>query len=553
MSEKNYVVTARKWRPVVFEDVVGQEHVSATLKNAIRQNRIGHAYIFSGPRGVGKTTVARILARVLNCENPVEGNPCNKCESCTEISGGRNVDVFEIDGASNRGVDEIRNLREAVRYAPAKSAYKVYIIDEVHMLTKEAFNALLKTLEEPPSHVLFIFATTEVNKVPATILSRCQRFDFRRIAIRDIIGRLKFIAAEENISIDDDALLFIAKKGDGSMRDAQSIFDQVIAYCGNDVTADTVYATLNTVDQDLYFEVTGVLARRDAKSGLQLIARVVDNGYDLREFLEGLAEHLRNLLTVLTTSSTDLLETSHEYKKRYEEEAKQFADVDIMRYLRAVLDLGRDIRLSSQPRLRLESGIVELIKMEKTSDLRSLLEKLESVKKNGDGANGIPIVGTAHAGWPPARQPAADTGIHPSNPVPGKQLHPAPLIRPAPQSLARPEEHRVAKTISAEEAYARWDEFVSMVRSEKINLGSVLGQSKLVDIQRGFMTLRCDNEYQLSTIQRHREFLVSFCEKVFGAKTGIDAFVDGEGNEKNAKSEHPVIGALRRELGAEPT
>src|SRR5258708_7705759 len=235
-----YLVSARKWRPSVFEDVVGQQHVATTLRNAMATDRLSHAYIFSGGRGCGKTTTARILAKAINCLHPKNQNPDNECELCREITENRSVNVFEIDGASNRGVDEIRNLREAVRYGPAKGKYKVYIIDEVHMLTKEAFNALLKTLEEPPPYIIFIFATTEIHKVPLTILSRCQRFDFRRIAIEEIIGRLKFIAKEEGITIDEDALLMVAKRADGSMRDAQSIFDQIVSFSGKKINASQI-------------------------------------------------------------------------------------------------------------------------------------------------------------------------------------------------------------------------------------------------------------------------------------------------------------------------
>src|SRR5512135_154920 len=286
----SYQVLARKWRPQVFEDVVGQGHITRTLQNAILSGRLAHAYLFSGPRGVGKTTTARILAKAVNCLNPRDSNPDNECELCREITEGRSFDVLEIDGASNRGVEEIRNLREAVRYAPTKGKYKVYIIDEVHMLTKEAFNALLKTLEEPPVHIMFIFATTEIHKLPATILSRCQRFDFRRIAVQEMMGNLGAIAKDEGVTIDNDALLLIAKRGDGSLRDAQSVFDQIVSLCGKEITHQQILNALNIVDQEVYFRVTGLIKARDAKGGLDLVGELMSGGHDIREFLGGLTE-----------------------------------------------------------------------------------------------------------------------------------------------------------------------------------------------------------------------------------------------------------------------
>lgn len=544
----SYIVTARKWRPTTFEDVVGQAHVGSTLKNAIQQNRLGHAYIFSGPRGVGKTTIARILARVLNCTDPAaSGEPCNTCESCTEITGGRSVDVFEIDGASNRGVEEIRNLREAVRYAPVKSRYKLYIIDEVHMLTKEAFNALLKTLEEPPSHVMFVFATTEVNKVPPTILSRCQRFDFRRIAINDIIDRLRYIAKEENITIDEDALLYIAKKGDGSMRDAQSIFDQVVAFSGTTVSGEHVLETLNIVDQDMYFDLSDILRTQDAKRGLQLVSRIVERGYDMREFLTGFLEHLRNLLTVTTTGTSDLIETSAEYRERYMQEAKNFTDVDLIRYLRATLDLHKDLRWSMQPRIRLESGIIELIKMEKTADMQTLISRLEEIKKNNPDNADIPIMGSANAGWK-----------KPNNPATAQQSSPSSNSK-TPPSVVRehsPKPQPNIKTISAEEAFARWDEFVTTVKTARINLGSILSQSRLVDVKNGSVQLACENDFQLNTLRRSKDYLSELSKKVFGTPTPFEINISEGGGKQNGEEkiekEHPVIEAMRRELGAEP-
>ena len=340
----SYIVTARKWRPMVFEDVLGQQHIATTLSNAIRLDRLAHAYIFSGPRGVGKTTMARILARAVNCRSPRGANPCNECDMCQEITGGRSLDVIEIDGASNRGIDEIRNLRESARYAPVKGKRKIYIIDEVHMLTKEAFNALLKTLEEQPSQVLFIFATTEVHKVPSTILSRCQRFEFRRIPVEQIVERLRFISQNEAITIDEESLLRIAKKGEGSMRDSQSIFDQVASFCGETIRAEDTNRVLNVVDEAFFFRVTDLVKQRDTKEAVALAAEIVDRGYDIREFLNCTAEHLRNLLICAATGDASLLEVSPQVRVRYAEEAREFSEEDLLRLITFIVEAENAVR-----------------------------------------------------------------------------------------------------------------------------------------------------------------------------------------------------------------
>ena len=285
----------RKWRPQVFEDIIGQKHITQTLMNAISLNRISHAYLFSGPRGVGKTTTARILAKSLNCEKGTTPHPCNKCERCIRITEGYSMDVIEIDGASNRGIDDIRDLRNKVKFAPAEGKYKVYIIDEVHMLTTEAFNALLKTLEEPPSHVIFIFATTAPHKIPNTILSRCQWFNFRRISLEDIINKLKMIIKDEKLEIDDQTLNIIARSSTGSMRDAESILDQIIAYCGKEITLQNVREVLGIIEEDVFFNFVDTIINNDTVKGIEIVNRIADLGGDASQFIKNLMEYIHNL------------------------------------------------------------------------------------------------------------------------------------------------------------------------------------------------------------------------------------------------------------------
>ena len=285
----------RKWRPQTFEDIIGQKHITQTLVNAISLNRISHAYIFSGPRGVGKTTTARILAKSLNCEKGSTPHPCNKCERCIRITDGYSMDVIEIDGASNNGVDSIRELRNKVNFAPAEGKYKIYIIDEVHMLSQGAFNALLKTLEEPPSHVIFIFATTDPHKIPSTILSRCQWFNFRRISLADIINKLKMIAKDEGLNINDKTLNMIARSSTGSMRDAESTLDQIIAYCGKDITSQSVSEVLGIIEEEVFFEFIEAIIKDDTLKGIEIINRTSDLGGDASQFIKNLMEYVHNL------------------------------------------------------------------------------------------------------------------------------------------------------------------------------------------------------------------------------------------------------------------
>jgi DNA polymerase III subunit gamma/tau len=584
MSE--YLVTARKWRPMLFEDVVGQEHVTTTLRNAISSGRLAHAYLFSGPRGVGKTTTARLLAKAVNCINPRDLNPDNECEICREITEGRSFDVLEIDGASNRGVEEIRNLREGVRYAPAKGKYRVYIIDEVHMLTKEAFNALLKTLEEPPAHVLFIFATTETHKLPATILSRCQRFEFRRIPVERIRTKLKSIAEAEGIRMDDEALLLVARRGDGSLRDAQSIFDQVIALCGTDVTYGSILEALHIVDQEVYFRVTDLITAQDAAGALALVDELFTRGHDIREFLGGVTEHLRNLLLAKTTGNASLIEASDLYRKRYMDEAKNFSIPDLLRYQRFVGSTDGGIRWSSQPRFRLEADMVQLVTLPRAAEIGEVLSGLDELKKK-DFTDSTPPSRSAGRSSAAAAPRAGADSVSQSPFGPSSRVTPGPQVPSAlppasaassvdtaiaPQVPGTPPKAVSATTkpasgaaksapaISEREVQSRWLEFLTAIRQRKISLGTVMDGTWLAGVTGNSLRIGCRTEFEQSSIERNREMLAGLFGDLFHVRLRIEAVYDPEhapaGPAEQAPAappeDHPIIAALKRELGAEP-
>ncbi len=371
-----FIVTARKWRPKTFSEVVGQEHITTTLKNALAAGRIAHAYMFTGPRGIGKTTTARILAKRLNCLNPKDGEPCNECEMCNQFADNTMLDVFEIDGASNRRIEEIRAIREAVKYAPSKGKYKIYIIDEVHMLTMESFNALLKTLEEPPEHVVFIFATTDIHKVPLTIISRCQRFDFRRVELKETKKLLSKIATAEGIEIDDPSLTLIAKRADGALRDAQSIFDQVVSYCGNKITKDLVSSMLNLIDDQIYFDVSDAILTKTYSKILDVTDAIYNNGWNLTDFLNGLSEHFRNFLVLRINRKLDLIESSEIIKQEYLKHIDSFIEPDLIRILTFINKIQSDIKNSSNPKLKLEVALLQLVALEKTSTITELINTI---------------------------------------------------------------------------------------------------------------------------------------------------------------------------------
>ncbi|MCR4807596.1 MAG: DNA polymerase III subunit gamma/tau [Lachnospiraceae bacterium] len=396
----SYTALYRKWRPDKFSDVKGQDAIVTTLKNQITHDRIGHAYLFCGTRGTGKTTVAKIVAKAVNCENPVDGSPCGVCKNCMAVASGTSMNVIEIDAASNNGVDNIREIRDEVTYAPTEGRYKVYIIDEVHMLSTGAFNALLKTLEEPPSYVIFILATTEVHKIPVTILSRCQRYDFKRISVDTISERLRELADGEGIDIEEKAIRYIARSADGALRDALSLIDQCNSfYFGQTITYDKVLEVLGAVDTKVFSDLLCAVIARDVKSSVSILDEVMIQGRDLTQFVIDFTWYLRNLMLIKTSEEDEIeevLDMSGENLKQLKREAEA-VDIDrVMRYIRVFSELSGQIRNAAQKRILTEIAIIKLCKPEMETDVTSLADRISAIEEKlekGDFAGPVRMEG----------------------------------------------------------------------------------------------------------------------------------------------------------------
>ena len=576
-----YVVLARKWRPDSWDKLIAQDHVTSTLKNAIQHQRLAHAYLFTGPRGVGKTSAARILAKALNCETGLTVNPCNKCSNCREIAEGRSVDVFEIDGASNRGIDEVRNLRENIRYTPAKSQYRIYIIDEVHMLTTEAFNALLKTLEEPPDHVLFIFATTEPHKVPATIVSRCQRFDFRRVSTETIMTQLQTICKEEGIQIEENALYLIARKAEGSIRDSQSILDQMIAYSSEIIRAEDVIQALGLIDDELFFKVTDVIADKQVDACFHLVEEVFSAGYDLEEFLNGLGEHLRNLLVVRVTGDASLVNKTAGIKDRYLLTSKCFEEEDILRLIQINTETLNRLKYAENTRLILEMAMVRMTKMDKTVTIEELMSTLSGLPRKQEGGQQTeippppkpdsPKKPPSH-GHPGKSGPSGPDDSGPKNPLaasdasgPAAQQSVSEVSESAGSSQS---EKGSSAVIGLDTIKLHWDDIIECVKKKKITVGSFLQEGCPVRVTGDLLEVGFGyaNGFHVDAILRGKCFVSQAIKEVLDVNLRITCikgnFIKSEQSRpltreekkehlKSMGEQHGIIGKLMDEFDVE--
>lgn len=482
----SYIAFARKYRPKIFDEIMGQPHITTTLKNALLKDRVAHAYLFAGPRGVGKTTTARILAKALNCEKPKKPDPCNSCASCNEISQGISMDVLEIDGASNRGIDEIRNLRDSIKFSPSKGKFKVYIIDEVHMLTPEAFNALLKILEEPPVHAKFIFATTHPHKVPPTILSRCQRFDFRRILTKDIFDNLKSIAKTEHIHVKDEALGLIARSADGSMRDAQVILDQIVSFTEGKADLEDVLNILGLIDEEILFGLVDAVKGRDADAALRMIARVADEGKDIFQVVLALIEHFRNLLILKVGKDRDtLLDITSDKIKRLEEQAAKFTAEDILYIIYTLSNTIDFVRKTDMTRIPFEAAMVKLTTRNPVVSIDEIIKRVESLESSGGR------VSKKEDAQPAQKKNDLDYPTVKAS----KETPPDMQLKKESSSGKNPQEKSLLES---------WNEIINFIKARKISIASYLEEGYPIEFDKRTVKVGFPKEFQF-----HKEALES--------------------------------------------